>query len=247
MDEVILLGLKIHRVRLSEALAVIDDTIRSKGQMHVVTADASMVVIAKEDPELLGIVQSAELVTPDGAGIVWASKLLGKPISERVSGVELVRQLCRRSSDPTKGYRIFFLGAAPGVAELAAKNLTDMYPGCNIVGTRDGYFKPDQEDAIVNEIAALKPDIVFVGFGIPKQEKFIKSHKDAIGASVYIGIGGSFDVYSGLVKRAPVWMQNAGIEWMYRLAQNPKKISKVMTLPRFALLAIRAKLTGQKD
>jgi N-acetylglucosaminyldiphosphoundecaprenol N-acetyl-beta-D-mannosaminyltransferase len=183
-------------------------------------------------------------VTPDGAGIIWASRLLDMPISERVSGVDLVRELCRLSSDPGKAFKIYFLGAAPGIAELAAKNLMQMYPGCKIVGTRDGYFKPDQEESVAKEIASLHPDIVFVGFGIPKQEKFIKRYRDIIDASIYIGIGGSFDVYSGLVKRAPEWMQNAGIEWIFRLAQNPKKIAKVMTLPRFAALTLRAKFSG---
>ncbi len=241
MDEIKLLGLKINRVKLADVLSVIEDRIRSKAVTHVVTADASMVVIAKDDPELLDIVNTAELVTPDGAGIIWASRLLGTPVPERVSGVDLVKQLCRLSSDPAKGYRIFFLGAAPDVAAQAAKNLTETYPGCNIIGTQDGYFKPDKEEEIVNKITALNPDIVFVGFGIPKQEKFIRKNRDIIGASIYIGIGGSFDVYSGMVKRAPVWMQNAGLEWIFRLAQNPKKISKVMTLPKFVSLALKAK------
>ena len=245
MDEITLLGLRIDRISVAETLATIEDRIRYRQTTHVVTADASMVVLARQDAELLQIVNKAEMVTPDGSGILWASRLLGKPISERVSGVDLVAHLCRLSAMPEKGYRLYFLGAAPGVAQQAADNLSATYPGAKIVGTRNGFFSSDEEPAIVAGIAALKPDVVLVAFGIPKQEKFITRHKEAIGASVYIGIGGSFDVYSGLVSRAPVWMQNAGLEWIYRLWQNPKKISKVMTLPRFALLALRARLTGR--
>jgi N-acetylglucosaminyldiphosphoundecaprenol N-acetyl-beta-D-mannosaminyltransferase len=242
MDETDLLGLKIHRVRVADALAFMEERIRERNPIHVVTADASMVVLAREDPDLHDIVNRAELVTPDGSGILWASKLLKRPIDERVSGVDLVAQMCRLSADPQKAYRIYFLGAAPGVAEAAADKLREKYPGARIVGTRNGYFEASDETAIVRDIAALKPDIVFVAFGIPKQEKFIDRHRGEIGASVYVGVGGSFDVYSGLVRRAPAWMQNAGLEWVYRLCQNPRKISKVMTLPRFAILAIRARL-----
>jgi len=245
MDQITLLGLKIDRVRVVEALAFIEDRIHRRDPAHVVTADASMVVLARQDTELLGIVNNAELVTPDGSGILWASRLLRKPIPERVSGVDLVAHLCRLSAAVDKGYRIFFLGAAPGVADAAAVKLRDRFPGAQIVGARNGFFTAEEEEGIAGQLAALKPDVVFVAFGIPKQEKFIARHRAAIGASVYIGVGGSFDVYSGLVRRAPVWMQNAGLEWIYRLYQNPKKISKVMTLPKFALLAIRARVTGR--
>jgi N-acetylglucosaminyldiphosphoundecaprenol N-acetyl-beta-D-mannosaminyltransferase len=244
MDEITLLGVRIDRVSVDEALAVIEDRIRNRQPAHVVTADASMVVLARQDADLLDIVNRAELVTPDGSGILWASRLLRKPVLKRVSGVDLVAHLCRLSADTDKRYRIYFLGAAPGVAQKAVENLCATYPGANIVGCRDGFFAAEEERAIAAEIAALQPDIVLVAFGIPKQEKFIKSYKEAMGASIYIGVGGSFDVYSGLVTRAPVWMQNAGLEWIYRLCQNPKKISKVMTLPRFVLLTIRARLIG---
>ncbi len=229
---------------MPEALALIDNGVREGRSVHVVTADASMVVLARQDAELREIVNRAELVTPDGSGILWASRLLGKPVSERVSGVDLVDYLCRLSAEPGSAYRLYFLGAAPGVAEKAAENLRARYPGARIVGTRDGYFPVAEEELVAGEVRRASPNIVLVAFGIPKQEKFITRHKSAIGASIYIGVGGSFDVYSGLVSRAPVWMQNAGLEWVYRLWKNPKKITKVMTLPRFAALAIRARLTG---
>jgi N-acetylglucosaminyldiphosphoundecaprenol N-acetyl-beta-D-mannosaminyltransferase len=237
MERVRIVGLPIDPVSMESALGHLETYIAEKTPRHVVTADASMAVIARRDPDLRAIVERADLVTPDGFGILWAARLLRLPIAHKVSGVDLVGELCRLSSK--KGYRLFFLGAGRGVADQAAENLRARYPGAQIVGTNDGFFLPEANAEVVARIAAARPDVVLVAFGIPRQEKWITKHKEEIGASVYIGIGGSFDVYSGLVKRAPVWMQNHGLEWLYRLCANPKKIKKVMTLPRFALLALR--------
>jgi N-acetylglucosaminyldiphosphoundecaprenol N-acetyl-beta-D-mannosaminyltransferase len=241
MDSVRILGFRIDRISMDTALKRIEEFIAEGVPRYLVTADASMVVTAKEDPELAQIVDRADLVTPDGAGILWASRKLNTPITDKVSGVDLVAEVVRLSAE--KGYRVFFFGAAPGVAEEAAVNLRKRYSGANVVGTRDGYFKPEQEQEIVAQIKAAKPDVLFVAMGIPKQEKWITRYKDEIGVPVSAGIGGSFDVYSGRVERAPVWMQKRGLEWLHRLYKNPKKISKVMTLPRFVLMTIRQKLS----
>lgn len=242
MDSVTLLGMKVDRLSMGEALEDLERFIADGKPRHIVTADASMVVQARRDSDLAAIVQGADLVTPDGAGLLWASKLLRHPILHRVSGVDLVAELSRLSS--RKGYRLFLLGSAPGVAEAASKNLAERFPGAQFVGTRHGFFSTADEPQIVQEIRAAKPDVLLVAFGIPKQEKFIARHKEALGVPVLIGVGGSFDVYSGRVKRAPKWMQNRGLEWLYRVCQNPRKAGKVMTLPQFALLVIRARLTG---
>ena len=242
MDSVTILGLRVDRVSVDETLAVIDRFIAERTPHTIVTADASMAVIARRDPELHAIVEGADLVTPDGAGILMASRLLGVPVRYKVSGVDLVAHLCALS--PGKGYRIFFLGAAPGVAAEAAAKAQVRWPGTHIVGVCDGYFSPEQEPSVLAQIKEANPDIVMVAFGIPKQEKWIARHKAALGAPVFMGIGGSFDVLSGRVKRAPVFMQRFGFEWLYRLIQNPKKISKVMTLPQFALLVLRQRFLG---
>ena len=242
MDRITLLGIPIDRMTMGEALEAIEGFVHERAPRHIVTADASMVVLARENPDLMAIVQSADLVTPDGAGLLWASRLLGRKISDRVSGVDLVAQVCQLSA--TSSITIFFLGAAPDVAEEAAVKLRDKYPGAQIVGTRDGYFTADEEAGVVAQIAAVKPDVLFVAFGIPKQELFIRRNQEALNVPVSVGIGGSFDVYSGRVDRAPLWMQNVGLEWLFRLAQNPKKIGKVMTLPRFAILAVWTRMTG---
>ncbi|MCW3061035.1 MAG: N-acetylmannosaminyltransferase [Capsulimonas sp.] len=243
MDSVHILGLRVDRSDMSGALAQIEQWIAQRGApKHVVTADASMVVLAHGDPELARIVENADLVTPDGAGILWASKLLRSQITNKVSGVDLVSETCRLSAE--RGYRIYFLGAAPEVAAEAARNLEAKYPGAKIVGTRDGYFKPEEEGEVVQAIRDASPDVLFVAFGIPKQEKWITRLKEELGVPVSLGIGGSFDVYSGRVKRAPVWMQKRGLEWLYRLCSNPKKITKVMTLPQFAIMTLRQRFLG---
>ncbi len=244
MDSVSILGLRVDRTSTAEVLAILQEYITERTPRHVVTADASMAVIARRDRDLHEIVQRADLVTPDGAGILWASRQLRVPVTQKVSGVDLVAHLCRLSAEG--GCRLFFLGAAPGVADAAADNLRRSYPGVQIAGTRDGYFAPAQEAEVVAQIRAAAPDVLLVAFGIPKQEKWITRHKAALAVPVSLGIGGSFDVYSGRVKRAPVWMQNAGLEWLYRLWSNPKKIGKVMTLPKFALLTLRQRFTGRR-
>ncbi len=243
MESETILGLRVNRVSMEGALEVIERFIAEGMPRHVVTADASMAIIARGDQALHSIVERADLVTPDGAGILWASKLLGFPLQHKVSGVDIVARLCPLSAE--HGYRLYFLGAGPGVAEAAAEKLRAAYPGAQIVGVHDGFFTREQEPALVAEIAATKPDVLLVALGIPKQEKFIDAHKAALQVPVLIGIGGSFDVHSGMVQRAPLWMQKNGLEWLHRLAKNPKKIGKVMTLPQFAILILRRKIFGR--
>ena len=241
-NSVRILGLRVDRISADAALAAIHGFIAAGTPAHIVTADASMAVLARGDADLKAIVDGAALVTPDGAGILWAGRLLGTPIRHKVSGVDLVATLCQNSAKT--GTRIFFFGAAPGVAAEAADKMRERFPGTNIVGTRDGFFTPADAPQIVAEIKAARPDVLLVAFGIPKQEKWIQAHKAALGVPVLIGVGGSFDVHSGRVSRAPVWMQRSSLEWLYRLSKNPKKIGKVMTLPRFALLALRQRFLG---
>ena len=239
-----ILGLRVDRPAPSDVFDVLARQIAAGTPHHIVTADASMVVLARADPELAAIVNTADLVTPDGAGILWAARLFGTPIAHKISGVDLVGDLCRLSA--TRGWKVFFLGAAPGVAEEAAARLRLAYPGAQIVGTRDGYFTPEQEPDVLAQITNSAPDVLLVAFGIPKQEKWITRHKAMLKVPVCIGIGGSFDVYSGRVKRAPVWMQNASLEWLHRLASNPKKIGKVMTLPKFCAAGPAPPSSGQR-
>lgn len=236
-NPVTLLGMRVDRVTMDESLSLVERYIAERTPRHILTADTSMVVTASEDPEFAAIAAKADLVTPDGAGIIWATKRQGNPVVSKVSGVVLAEKCVDLSQ--TKGWRIFFFGAGPGIAEEAKARMLARYPDAQIVGFRYGFFKPEGEAEIVEQIRAARPDILLVALGIPKQEKFIDRHRDALGVPVMIGVGGTFDVFSGSVKRAPIWMQNAGLEWLHRLAANPKKISKVAMLPRFVMKVLR--------
>jgi len=224
-------------VTMDQTLACLEAFVLSGNPHIVVTADAVAVVIAHSDPEFMTFVERADLVTPDGAGIIWAAKKKGFALPERVSGVDIVDRVCALSAD--KGYRLFFLGAESGVAELAAEKLRLKHPGCNIVGTRHGYFPAESDQVVAKEIAATRPDILFVGLGMPRQERFIDATKQIINAKVSVGIGGSFDVFSGKTKRAPSLIQKLRFEWLWRLMLNPSKISKVKNLPKFVLLVLK--------
>ncbi len=233
-----ILGLPVHRVTMVQTLDILDRFVKSGRPHFVITADASGAVQAQTDADFRALFDRADLITPDSSGILWASKRYGKPLTERVSGVDIVDHICRASA--TGSYRVFFLGAAPGVADAAAESMRQKYPGCQIVGTHDGFFKPEDDLRVAQEIAAVTPDFLFVAMGIPRQEKFILATQSIIRAGVAMGVGGTFDVFSGNVKRAPVPMQKMRMEWLWRLAQNPKKIDKVKLLPEFVRLVLKA-------
>lgn len=238
LPSVRILNLPVHDVNMESTLSVIDSFIRASGPHHVVTADASMLVMAQEDPALHSIIIKADLVTPDSVGILWAARRLGTPLRERVSGVDIVENLCARSAEC--GYKIYFFGAAPGVAEKAADRMRGRYPGAQIVGTRNGFYTDGESESIVNAIRESKADVVCVAMGIPRQEKWIEANRDSLNASILIGVGGTLDVLSGATRRAPVWMQKMNLEWLWRVINNPRKISKVMLLPRFVTMIRRA-------
>ncbi len=229
-----LLGVPVSLLDMDATVSAVEQMISEGGQHLIVTADASGFVIASTDPELAEIYQGADLATPDSQGVVWALHRKGAKGVARVSGVDLFDRICRLSAE--RGYRLFFLGAAPGVAEQAAERIRLRHPGCNIVGTRHGYFTADDDDLVAQEVSVARPDVLFVAMGIPRQEKFIVKTLGTIGAKVAMGVGGSLDVFSGKAKRAPQFIQRLKLEWMWRLLLNPSKFSKVKMLPRFVRL-----------
>ena len=231
------LGVPISLLDMQETLDTIESVVRDGGSGHVCTVDASGLVMAQSDPDLAEIYRSALLATPDSHGVVWALQYRGKPNCKRVSGVEIADKLCALSS--RKGYRLYFLGAAPGVAELAAERIMLKHPGCRIVGTRNGFFTEDDDGLVAQEVAAAQPDVLFVAMGIPRQEKFIARWQATTGARVAMGVGGTFDVMSGKIRRAPRWVQAIRCEWLWRLLQDPRKIGKVRLLPKFVLAVLR--------
>ncbi len=238
-DTVSILGMPVDNVTMDSTMDAIHAFVASGKPHLIITADASGIVRAQTDPEFRELFETADLVTPDSAGVLWASKRFGHPIQSRVSGVDLVDRVCEASANT--GYRIYFLGAAPGVAELAAERMRLRHPGCNIVGSRHGYFPADSDEVVAQEIATEKPDVLFVAMGIPRQEKFIRATEEIIGAKVAMGVGGSFDVFSGKTRRAPPMFQRLHLEWLWRLILDPTKVGKVKLLPKFVWLVLRAK------
>lgn len=237
-DRVMILGIPVDRMTMAQTMAKLEEFVASGKPHFIITADAAGLVQAQDDLEYRALYGRADIITADSAGVLWAAKRAGKPIAERVSGVDIVDNACALSAN--KGYRIFFLGSEPGVAELAAEKMKRKHPGCNIVGARHGYFPKESDSVVAAEVAEADPDFLFVAMGIPRQEKFIVSTMPVIGARVAIGVGGSLDVFSGKVKRAPVLCQKLKIEWLWRTIQNPSKLAKVKLLPEFVSRVLKS-------
>ena len=227
-------GLKVNNVTLAEAVAKVESLIAAGQPSLVVTPNPEMIVAAQEDSELRALINSAALRVPDGISMVVVKKLLGDPLKERVSGIDLMQQLLAVSAQ--KGYKVFFLGSAPGVAEEAARKVREKYPGIRIHGTRDGYFQATDEEMLIEQIKTSKPDILFVGLGAGRQEKWLAANLTKLGVPVSMGIGGSLDAISGKVKRAPALVQKLYIEWLYRLLQQPWRWRRQIALIKFLLL-----------
>ena len=244
-----LFDVPIDRINCNQAMERIDKFISEKNPSYVVTPDTLAVLRARKDKKYLSITKKASLVTPDGAGLLWATATLENPLIERITGIDLINRICQSSVE--KGYRLFLLGAKEDIINKAVVNLEKKYPGINIVGFHHGYFKQEgytgnqyekNEKDIIREIKEKKPDFLLVGLGVPKQEIWISKYKDLLNVPVCIGIGGSFDVLSGKIPRAPLWMQNHGMEWIYRLIKEPKRIKRVIALPYFMWLIILGKI-----
>ena len=238
-----LLGVRITPVSMDAALARARDFIADGSPHIIVTSDATGMVRAQEDPELREIMNQADLVTADGQGVVLAARLLNVPIRDRVSGVDMVQRLCELATEA--GRSVFLLGGAEGVGDAAAEKLAAAVPGLQIAGVQHGYFEAEDEPAIIERIREAAPAALFVAFGIPKQEKWIRAHMDELGVPVCIGVGGSFDVISGRLKRAPMWMRKCGLEWLYRVIQEPWRLPRLKALPKIAWVAVIAALRGE--
>lgn len=228
-----ILGLPIQNVTMDEAINDVYSFFAQRESKIVVTPNAEILQMFDQDPAVKQALMQADYVVPDGVGVLLAGRRLGTPLKEKVAGVDLATNLLHLSAK--KGNRVYFLGAKPGVAQLARERLERELPGIQIVGVRDGYFKPEDEAAIVEEINSLNVDMLFVCLGAPKQEQWMAKHKQALKVGVMMGLGGTLDVLAQTVKRAPKWMINMRLEWLYRIAKEPKRISRVAQLPRFLM------------
>ncbi len=230
----LLLGVPIDNLSMVETLDRIENFVakgRRTGKTHqIATVNTDFLVKSLDDSHLRSLLQNIDMCTADGMPIVWGSKLLGQALRERVAGSDLVPLLAERAAK--SGLSMYFMGSAEGIADKAATILRAQHPDLNIVGTSSPYWKPGQEfdPAILQEIKALKPDILLVAFGNPKQEQWIEQYGQATGVPVAIGIGASLDFIAGVTKRAPVWMRQSGLEWIARLVQEPGRLWKRYTL-----------------
>jgi N-acetylglucosaminyldiphosphoundecaprenol N-acetyl-beta-D-mannosaminyltransferase len=193
-------------------------------------------MVARHDPNFFNILNRADLCVPDGIGLLWAARHLGHPLLERVTGSDGVPKIAERAAKT--GWRLFLLGAAPGVADKAADVLRQRYPGVNIVGTYSGSPAPDEEDSMVEWVNASHADILFVAYGAPEQDKWIARNLPRLNVAMAMGIGGSLDFIAGVLPRAPLWMQHAGLEWLFRLYLQPWRIKRMLRLPRFVLAVL---------
>jgi N-acetylglucosaminyldiphosphoundecaprenol N-acetyl-beta-D-mannosaminyltransferase len=235
------LGVAFDNVTLEEAVDRAAALMEAGGPHLVVTPNAEIVQQAKGDPEFSALIAGADLVIPDGVGIIYASQILGRPLKGRVPGIDFASALMDRMAQ--RRQRLFLLGAKPGVAEQAAARLSAAHPGLILCGTHDGYFQEDEP--VVEAIRQAQADVVFVCLGAPKQEKWIVKNGAATGASLLVGLGGSLDVFAGQVERAPEAWQKAGLEWLYRAIKQPERLGRVAKLPLFLGSAVGARLRGK--
>ena len=239
MDRISILGLPVDRLTMAETLERIKGILAGPPSgKQMLTANAEMVVTAQDDAELSHIWHQAAYVLADGYGLVWAAARFNAPLPERICGVELGEEICRLSAQ--MGARIYLLGARPGVAEEARARLLEKYPQAQIVGTHHGYFSAEETERIVADIRERKTDVLFVALGTPRQEKWLYAHGRSAGIRLGIGLGGSFDVWAGRVNRAPRWMREHGLEWLYRVYRQPKRLPRLKALPVFIRMVRQA-------
>jgi len=236
MDEVVdVISMHLQKRRASRAGAYEEPLQQSK---HIVTLNPEIAWTAyKNDPTLHSAITAADLIVPDGIGIVLAARLRGKRIPQRVTGFDLMQRLLHLAARDS--YSVFLLGAAPGVAEQAAKAAVRSNPGLKIAGFADGYFKPEEEDALLQRIASLKVDMLFCALGAPRPaEPWIYKNRQNLGVGWAMGVGGSFNIMAGHIKRAPVWMQKMGLEWLHRVIREPRRLKRIAVIPGFMLSAL---------
>lgn len=235
------MGVHFDNVTMAEAISIAKECISEKETAYCVTPNAEIVYTAMHDPELCGLINEAALVLPDGAGVILGAKILKTPLKEKVAGIDFATNLFAVLEENNN--TLYLLGSKPGVAELAKQKIHEKHPNLRIVGTADGYFT--DEAAVVERINSVRPDVLFVCLGAPKQEKFMRNHQNELDVRFMIGLGGSLDGFAGTVKRAPRWMIKLQLEWFYRLIKEPKRFKRMLCLPKFVWATIIKRLKGR--
>lgn len=241
MERTQILGVGFDHVSMKEALDRLEDFMTAGKPHLVITANPEMVMKARGDQLLAEIMHRADLVVADGIGVVWASSFIKQKVPERIPGIELAENLLERAEKA--GWKVFLLGGAKGVSKQAAQALQKKLPNLQIVGTHHGYFQggPEEEE-IIAHIKRTKPDILLAALGVPRQEKWLAAHLGVLKVPVAIGVGGSFNVWAGVDKRAPEWVRKIHLEWAYRLARQPWRIKRMALLPIFVFTVLGARL-----
>ncbi len=234
------LGVFFDNITMQEALDIGEGLICGEKAAYCVTPNAEMAYEALHDSDFCRLLNDADLVLPDGAGVVLGAKLIKKPLKQKVAGIEFAQNLLPIIEKNAK--RLYLLGSKPGIAEQAAKKMLEKCPGLTICGMADGYFK--DEDEVVRRINDAQADVLYVCLGAPKQEKFMHAHRKALNVKLMIGLGGTLDGIAGTVKRAPRWMIRLQLEWLYRLIKEPKRFGRMLRLPKYIFAAIKCRLKG---
>jgi N-acetylglucosaminyldiphosphoundecaprenol N-acetyl-beta-D-mannosaminyltransferase len=241
-----ILGCAIDRLDMRATLSAVEQAIAERRYTQHMAINAAKLVTMEDDRRLREIVAGCELVNADGQSVVWASRLLRDPLPERVAGIDLMHALVGLAEE--RGYRVYFLGARAVVLERALERLREQHPRLVIAGARDGYFGDDEEAEVCSDIRASRPDILFVAMSSPRKEYFLGAHGADLGAPFVMGVGGSIDVVAGVTRRAPLLWQRLGLEWLFRLLQEPRRMFRryAVTNARFAFLVGRALVTGHR-
>ncbi|MED5017048.1 WecB/TagA/CpsF family glycosyltransferase [Paenibacillus chibensis] len=234
-------GLPVSRLGMEDTVKYLTEHLKQEHRqpLQIITANPIMIMKALEEPDYMQVMRNAELLVPDGTGVVWAAARTDQPVQERVAGFDLLHELMRVGED--YHWKVYLLGSTPEVIQAAAERLHLQYPGVEISGFRDGFFGADQDAEVIAGIRAVAPDILFVARGADTQEPWIARYKEQLGVPLMMGVGGSFDVISGKSKRAPKLFQQMRAEWLYRLLRQPTRAARMLALPKFALKVMRDK------
>lgn len=238
MSSLEFLGVRVDDVTIDEAVDHISAYVAKRRPRQVATVNPEFVIAAMQQPDFKAVLNAADLCVPDGVGLKWGARLLGRQLRQRVPGVDLVWRLADVGAE--RGWRLFLLGGFDGVGRTTAERLVARHPALCIAGAYEG---SPTDDAAVEHVRAARPDILLVAYGAPAQDVWIARHKDELGVPVSMGVGGTFDFIAGRAKRAPAWLQWLGLEWLHRLVHEPWRWRRMLALPRFAILVLRQRWT----